>query len=126
MKEKIAILQGLDLDRYIALAFSFDDADNTEAEQMEAEHEKPYRALYEALTAGRISAFSFRPNHSSERYNWHIMTRSTRPGVLVQASTILVDGDDLLPLSHKDVNSFKDFSEVIPQSAAEVSWIPAA
>ncbi len=55
-----AVLPALDLDLWVDLAFSLNGEKEAAAEQMEAEHERPYRALYEALEAGKISAFSFR------------------------------------------------------------------
>ena len=116
-----AVLPGLDLDRWVDLAFSLDDKKEAAAEQMEAEHERPYKALYEALKTGKISAFSF-----CDGANVRIVARSTRPGVLIQASLFWdVDGD-FEPVSHKNINHFDDLREIIPQSEAEARWIPAA
>lgn len=115
------VLSGLDLDRWVDLAFSLDGEKEAAAEQMEAEHERPYRALYEALEAGKISAFSF-----WQGANMRIVAHSTRPDVLIQASLFWdVDGD-LEPVSHADINNFEDLREIIPQSEAEARWIPAA
>ena len=116
-----AVLAGLDLDRWVDLAFSLDGEKEAAAELMEAEHERPYRALYEALEAGKISAFSFR-----QGANVRIVARSTRPGVLLQASLFWDRGGDLEPVSHADVNSFEDLREIIPQPEADACWIPAA
>ena len=116
-----AVLAGLDLDRWVDLAFSLDGEKEAAAELMEAEHERPYRALYEALEAGKISAFSFR-----QGANVRIVARSTRPGVLIQASLFWDRGGDLEPVSHADVNSFEDLREIIPQPEADACWIPAA
>lgn len=116
-----AVLAGLDLDRWVDLAFSLDGEKEAVAKQMEAEHERPYRALYEALEAGKIDAFSFR-----QGVNVRIMARSTRPGILFQASLFWDVGGDFEPVSHADVNNFEDLREVIPQSEVKVCWIPVA
>lgn len=112
-----AVFPGLDVDRYVDLIFSLDDAEQAEAENMAAEHERPYRALYDDLEAGRIDVFSFRQDT-----NVRVVARSTRPGVLIQASCFWDRDGELIALSHKDVNSFSDLREVIPQAETEVSW----
>lgn len=116
-----AVLAGLDLDRWVDLAFSLDGEKEVVAKQMEAEHERPYRVLYEALEAGKISAFSFR-----QGANMWIVARSTRPNVMFQASLFWDVNGNLEPVSHADINNFEDLREVIPQSEAEARWIPAA
>ena len=112
-----AVFPGLDVDVWVDLIWSLDDAEQAEGEKMEAEHERPYKMLYEDLEAGRIDAFSFR-----QGAHMRIVARSTRPGVLVQASSFWDCDGELIALSHKDVNSFSDFREVIPQAETEVSW----
>ena len=116
-----SVLAGLDLDRWVDLAFSLDDEKEAAAARMVEEHERPYRALYEALEAGKISAFSFR-----QGVNVRIVARSTRPGVMFQASLFWDVNGNLEPVSHADINNFEDLREVIPQSEAEARWIPAA
>lgn len=122
-----AYLDGLDEEKHFRLVWDLGDLDA--AERLEAEHEKPYKALFDALAAGRIDSFDFSGNHSSGNYNWYIVTRSTRPCVLLQISVVWVrPGGEMLPLSHSDINSFAEFRDRIPQAGAVVHWLrlPAA
>lgn len=119
-----AILPGIDRELTFHLIWEAGEFDTVE--KMEAEHERPYRALLEALIQGKIDTFDFHEAKSAgaDGHLWRVMSRSLYPGVKVQASAIWVrDSGELVPLSHRDVNSFKDFQDLIPGRETEVGWM---
>lgn len=115
-----ATLNGISKD-YFAAVWERDDAEA--AERMQEEHERPYKALFQALTDGRIDSFDFCGQESRNGRNWYIAARSTRPGVLVQMSVVWMREDgEMLPMSHRNINSFDDFRPEIPQNSTSVRW----
>ncbi len=115
-----ATLNGISQD-YFAAVWERDDAEA--AERMQEEHEKPYKALFDALTAGRIDSFDFYGQSGKDGRLWYIVARSTRPGVLVQMSVVWIRASgEMLPTSHRDLNSFADFRVDIPQGKNAVHW----
>lgn len=115
-----ATLNGISKD-YFAAVWEWDDAEA--AERMQEEHEKPYKALFDALTAGRIDSFDFYGQSGKDGRLWYIVARSTRPGVLVQMSVVWIRASgEMLPTSHRDINSFADFRADIPQGKSAVHW----
>lgn len=125
--EGTAILKGLDEEMYLKAVWELGDLEL--ADQLTDEQERPYKALYDALVAGKINAFEYydaRRNPAS--YNRYIVARSTRPGVLVQVSTVWMHDGDMLPMMHSDINCFDDFRDCIRQGDAVVHWLklPAA
>lgn len=112
-----AILKGLDSNLHFRLVW---DLGNLEAAgKLETDHQKPYEALYNALAAGRIDAFDFCEDHT-----WHIMSRSTRPGVAVQMSVVWVrEPGEMVPMSHHNINSAAEFLDLIPQGETAVHWL---
>lgn len=123
--EGTTILTGLDQKAYFSAVWEQDDAET--AEQMQEEHERPYKALFDALTAGKINAFDFCRHYGAGGQNWYIVARSTRPGILVQMSVVwLRASGEMVPLSHCNINSFADFRPEIPQDDAAVHWLRLA
>lgn len=124
--EGISFLPGIDSKKHFQLVWRLGDFDA--AEQLEAEHEKPYKELFAALVAGKIDSFDYYGGGPVDSRNWYILTRSTRPGVLVQMSVIWCRGADLLPLSHRNINGFDDLAGEIPADGVSVHWLrlPAA
>ena len=115
-----ATLNGISQD-YFSAVWERDDAEA--AERMQEEHERPYKALFQALTDGRIDSFDFCGQESRNGRNWYIVARSTRPGVLVQMSVVWIRASgEMLPTSHRDINSFADFRQEIPQGKNAVHW----
>ena len=118
MEEGKVFSNYLDIDKIIELVFfdGSDDADE-EAERIREEHVAPYKKLFEALIIGKIDSFDFLDDGL-----WYIVTRSTRPEVLVQASVILLKDGDIIPISHHNVNTFHDLEEIIPNEKMEIRW----
>lgn len=115
-----ATLNGISKD-YFAAVWERDDAEA--AERMQEEHEKPYKALFDALTAGKIDSFDFYGQNGKDGRLWYIVARSTRPGVLVQMSVVWVRASgEMLPTSHRDINNFADFQPEILQGKNAVHW----
>ena len=116
-----ATLNGISQD-YFAAVWERDDAEA--AERMQEEHEKPYKALFDALTAGEIDSFDFYGQSGKDGRLWYIVARSTRPGVLVQMSVVWIRASgEMFPTSHRDLNSFEDFRADIPQGKNAVHWL---
>lgn len=119
MREKV-INYGI---QELALAlFSADDdgADLVELAYDDAQKsiESDYKSFYDALTAGRIDCFYY-----EKGANVYSFTRSTRAGVTVQKTCFWKRGGDLLPLSHRDINGFRD---VIADGLADNVTLTAA
>ena len=111
------ILKGLDMDLHFRLVWELGDFE--EADRMEADHKKPYKALYEALEDGKIDAFDFCSGST-----WHIMSRSTRQGVTFQMSVVWVrESGEMVPMSHHNINSAAEFLDLIPQEETAVHWM---
>lgn len=111
------ILKGLDMDLHFRLVWELGDLE--EADRMEADHKKPYKALYEALEDGKIDAFDFCSGST-----WHIMSRSTRQGVMFQMSVVWVrESGEMVPMSHYNINSAAEFLDLIPQEETAVHWM---
>ena len=119
--EGTARLNGIDQEAYFAAVWERDDAET--ADRMQEEHERPYKALFDALTAGEIDSFDFYGHSGKDGRLWYIFTRSTRPGVMVQMSVVWIRASgEMLPTSHRDINSFADFRADIPQGKSAVHW----
>ena len=93
-------------DLTLALFRADDDGDRDLIELVLDESEKELRSdylrLYNDLTAGKIDFFLFGDKTK------HFFSRSTRPGVAVQASVIWDRAGELVPLSHRDIVTFSD------------------
>ena len=62
-----------------------------------------YRRFFSALESGQIDSFYYESGGSVYLY-----TRSARSGVLIQKTCFWNQGGELVPLSHRNINSFAD------------------
>lgn len=62
-----------------------------------------YRKFFSALESGRINYFGYESGG-----NVYLYTRSARAGVLIQKTCFWNRGGELVPLSHRNINSFAD------------------
>lgn len=87
-----------------------------------AVREECFQKLLSAVIDGRIITADWRENEYEGAYNWHILHRSTRPGVAVQLSFAYVTAaGDVLPTMHVDINDFSDFQEELPDQFHDVA-----
>lgn len=65
--------------------------------------EADYLPFFSALVSGEIDYFQYETGK-----NCHLFTRSARTGVAVQMTIFWNRDGELLPLSHRNINSFAD------------------
>lgn len=62
-----------------------------------------YRRFFSALESGRIDSFYYESGG-----NVYLYTRSARRGVMIQKTCFWNRDGELVPLSHRNINSFAD------------------
>ena len=92
------------------LSISLFRADDSEADLIELVLEDSermiqgdYKRFFSALESGRIDSFYYESGG-----NLYLYTRSARSGVLIQKTCFWNRGGELIPLSHRNINSFAD------------------
>lgn len=65
--------------------------------------EADYKPFFSALVSGEIDFFQYETGR-----NCHLFTRSTRAGVAVQMTIFWNRDGELIPLSHRNINTFSD------------------
>lgn len=81
----------------------FRTGDFTLAESIDDHNDRILSDMFARLVSGNL--VYFKQITKTSITVWH---RSTRPGVLVQESHIWKKDGELIPLSHQNINSFKD------------------
>ena len=74
-------------------------------EAIEEHNNNILAALYSKLLTGEIKTFY-------QRTNKHLIIahKSTRPGIIIQISHMLIDNGELIPVMHCNINSFYELT----------------